>query len=222
MPRTPAAIGRFTALIPASRNPSRLREPFILSLRDSDLPTQVYYNTSLTSLFTYLPFVAGGYRQVEGDYNLIGQSATFKQKTTQEIFLSDSIHGVLRGAMYRFSNVDGWVLTTPGWYRYGVTESRRFGEIQALKRFWHTYRAMQKIEGTFSGLIFFGVTELPIGLLQLFDPEFMGQAKKYMLTSIDENHKSAEWKGTLIEVGTEDDAAITIDTNTFNYIFGDA
>jgi hypothetical protein len=184
-------------------------------------------NTSLLQYFSdftfsYLPFVAGGYRQVEGDYNLIGQSATFKQKTTQEIFLSDSIHGVLRGAMYRFSNVDGWVLTTPGWYRYGVTESRRFGEIQALKRFWHTYRAMQKIEGTFSGLIFFGVTELPIGLLQLFDPEFMGQAKKYMLTSIDENHKSAEWKGTLIEVGTEDDAAITIDTNTFNYIFGDA
>lgn len=172
--------------------------------------------------FIYRPFTAGGYSQVEGDYNLIGQNATFKQKTTVEIFLSDSIHGVLRGAMYRFSNVDGWVLTTPGWYRYGVTESRRFGEIQALKRFWHTYRAMQKIEGTFSGLIFFGVTELPIGLLQLFDPEFMGQAKKYMLTSIDENHKSAEWKGTLIEVGTEDDAAITIDTNTFNYIFGDA
>jgi hypothetical protein len=181
-------------------------------------------NTSLLQYFsdftfTYMPFVAGGYVQVRGDYNLVGQNKELKQKTEVEIFVSDSSHGVLKGAIYRFSNVDGWILSEPQWYRLGITETRRFGEIQALKRFWHSYRAMQKIEGTFSGLIFFDITELPLGMVALLYPEYMGENKRYMITSIDENHKTAEWKATMIESGIEADDSATVDTNVYKFIF---
>lgn len=168
--------------------------------------------------FTYMPYTAGGYRQVKGESHLIAQNAEYKQKSEVEIFLNDSTHGVLKGAMYRFSNVAGWILTEPNWYRPGHAESRRFSEIQALKRFWHTYRAMQKIEGTFSGLIFFGATELPLGLMATLFPEWLG-SKRYMITNMEQDHKTATSKITMIEAGSESDSQITIDTNEHKFIF---
>lgn len=169
--------------------------------------------------FTYMPFIAGGFRQVKGETRTIAQNTEYKQSSSVEIALNDSIHGVLKGAMYRYTNVgDTYVLTSPVWYRYGVSESRAFAEIQALKRFWHTYRAMQKIEGTFNGLHFFQTTELPFGLIARLWPEWLGD-KRYMLTNSEENHKQGTFKATMIEVGSETDAAITIDTNRFDYIF---
>ena len=178
---------------------------------------QIAYFTDFQ--FSYMPYTAGGYRQVKGESRLIAQDAEYKQKSDEEIFLNDCIHGVVKGAMYRYSNVtDSYILTSPLWYRYTYTgEDRTFIEIQALKRFWHTYRAMQKIEGTFSGLIFFGDTELPLGLITILYPEWLG-TKKYMLTNMEQDHKQANFTATMIEKGVEADATEP-DTNEHQYIF---
>lgn len=161
----------------------------------------------------YIPYIRGGYVPVKGDYNLMSQDEDFKNKKEIEIFVSDAPKRVLKGAMFRN---DGITLTANTWYREGITEARRFGEIQALKRYWHTLKTRYKIEGDFEILFFDYISGLlPIGLLNLFYPEYIGE-EKYMLTEWEADLKTGIWQGLMIETGTETDDP---DTNEFNYLF---
>lgn len=101
--------------------------------------------------FEYIPFIAGGYIPIEGDYWQHTQNANQLDKDEADIQVSDTIIRVLQGC---FFNLDGLTATTPTWYRYGLTESRHFKELVNLDRFNLGYRRFQRIEGTFVGLLY--------------------------------------------------------------------
>lgn len=99
--------------------------------------------------FTYIPFIAGGYLQVKGDYAQTSQNANFQDTIDEEVFISDSPKKVFQGALYRANLVD---LTTPTWHRYSINEQRHFKELGELSRFNNNYRRMWKLDGQFDGL----------------------------------------------------------------------
>lgn len=99
--------------------------------------------------FTYRPFVGGGYLQVRGDYAQTEQDTGLKDRIELDVFVSDSLKKVLKGAIYR---ADLQSLTTPTWHRFNVSESRHFKELGEIVRFNNTYRRMWNIGGSFDGV----------------------------------------------------------------------
>lgn len=101
--------------------------------------------------FEYLPFIAGGYLPISGDFAMTSQNANFKDTIDEDVYISDSPKKVIQGALYRKNLTD---LTTPTWHRYSVNEQRHFKELGELVRYNNNYRRMWKIEGQFDGLKF--------------------------------------------------------------------
>lgn len=115
---------------------------------DDGLPNMHFYKNFQ---FEYVPFIAGGYRQVRGDYAQTSQNANYQDVIDEEVFISDSTKKVLQGSLYRENLID---LTTPTWHRYSVNEQRHFKELGELSRFNNNYRRMWKMEGQYDGLKF--------------------------------------------------------------------
>lgn len=101
--------------------------------------------------FEYLPYTAGGFVPVKGDYSQTSQDANFKDVIKEDVYISDSPKKVIQGALYR---EDLTTLTTPTWKRYSVNEARHFKEIGELSRFNNNYRRMWRMEGQYDGLKF--------------------------------------------------------------------
>lgn len=120
----------------------------LCAVLDDNLPNMAFFKNFQ---FEYVPFVAGGYRQVSGDYAQTSQDDNYKDVIDEEVYISDSTKKVLQGSLYRENLTD---LTTPTWHRYGVSESRHFKELGELARFNANYRRMWKIDGQFDGLKF--------------------------------------------------------------------
>lgn len=131
-------------------------EPFAIPV-DGNLYVAFHNNRGSASkfyyknfTFEYQPYVAGSLQQVKGDFWIRQQNKVFPDVASEEVLISDSPRKVLKGAMLVASNS----LTTPTWYRYGISESRHFKELLNIARFNHSYRRMYAIEGTFNGLNF--------------------------------------------------------------------
>lgn len=159
----------------------------------------IYRNFS----FTYLPFLAGGYRQVTGDYWFTSQNNTLKDTVEDEVYLSDSQKRVLKGSLYRS---DLTTLTTPTWHRDNIEEERHFKELGNLARYNHHYRRMWKTKGMFSGLKW-----QPSDDTQLFEPlsfhrhfffpdkAILGGKYFMLVPPLTINHDSGIFDGTFIE-----------------------
>jgi hypothetical protein len=115
-----------------------------LNVMDNNLPNQTYFRNFE---FNYLPFVAGGYIQVKGDYWIREQNKVFPDVAKEEVRISDSPKKMIQGSLLVGSN-----LATPTWYRYGIAETRMFKELLNIARFNHSYRRMYAIDGSFNGL----------------------------------------------------------------------
>lgn len=127
-----------------------------LNVMDDGLPNQAYFrNFSIE----YIPFIAGGYIQIKGDYAQTSQNTSLKDTIDEEVFISDSPKKVFQGALYRENLTD---LTTPTWHRYSVNEQRHFKELGELARYNNNYRRMWKIDGQFDGLKFNPAGDLPL------------------------------------------------------------
>jgi hypothetical protein len=128
----------------------------LLNVMDDGLPNQLYFrNFSLE----YIPFIAGGYIQIKGDYAQTSQNANFKDSIDENVFISDSPKKLFQGALYRENLTD---LTTPTWHRFNVSEQRHFKELGELARFNNNYRRMWKIDGQFDGLKFNPSSDSPL------------------------------------------------------------
>lgn len=101
--------------------------------------------------FEYIPYVAGGYVPISGDFWQHTQNANQLDKDEGEIKISDTIIRVAQGCML---NADGLTATTPTWYRQGETESRHFKELVNLGRYNLGYRRFWSVEGSFTGLLY--------------------------------------------------------------------
>lgn len=97
----------------------------------------------------YIPYVAGGYIPIKGDYWQHTQDENQLDVDEGEMKTSDTITRVLQGCMF---NNDGLTATTPTWYRYGLTESRHFKELVNIGRYNLGYRRFWRVEGSYTGL----------------------------------------------------------------------
>lgn len=110
-------------------------------------PEQIYRDFN----FRYIPYIAGGYIQVKGDYAQTEQNTLLKDKIEVEVSISDTLKKVLKGSLFR---ADLQSLTTPTWRRFNIVEARHFKELGELARYNNCYRRMWKIIGTFDGVKF--------------------------------------------------------------------
>lgn len=107
-------------------------------------PRHYFRNVTLE----YIPFVAGGYRQVKSEYFKISQNTPYPNKVEDTININCNAHKVFKGCLLDTNGVP----LSDEWYRYGLSETRRFNYLTTLQRYNHEYRRFQFIEGSFSGL----------------------------------------------------------------------
>lgn len=121
----------------------------VLLVNDSDtLGAQQYFKNFN---FEYIPYIAGGYIRIKGDYWFTEQDLPLKQILEKDVLVSDSLKKVLKGAIYRANLTD---LTTPTWHRFQMVESRQYKELINLARFNNEYRRFYEFTGTIMGVTF--------------------------------------------------------------------
>ena len=159
--------------------------------------TYYYKNFS----FTYSPYIAGSLFQVKGDYWITTQNRIIKDNIDEELRLSDALKKVFKGALLR---ADGTTLTTPTWYRFGITESRHYKELLNWGKYRHYYRRYRKISGSFRGVKCYSESDLvnfyPLCFHKHFKFVNNHAGKLYALcppVSID--YKEGKFTGTFIE-----------------------
>lgn len=168
---------------------------------------------------TYTPYVNGSYRRVTGDYNALTQAANYKNKVDDTVYISDSPKKILAGAIFRS---DGVTLATPTWYRYGVTESKRYTQLVAEGLFNLNWRKFRKVQGSFRGFNYQSTSgiERPIGLITKFEFTELGDGRQYLCVNPRMNLKTGHWQGTFIEIFKSGEGdGDQEDDHSFNYIF---
>lgn len=176
--------------------------------------------------FEYFPFVANGYIQVKGDYWVRNQTANFPDVIDDEVFISDSRHKVLKGAL-----LFNGQLTEPNWYRHGPTsdpnvlnESRHFKEILNVARFNHSYRRMYSLEGDLMGLNFSPENDpgnkRPISFFATYRETDMTPQREFVLVPpLTMDIASGQVTANLVEVKKDDNDGTQEGTGEFKYQF---
>ena len=172
---------------------------------------------------TILPYLNGTYRQLKGDYNFSGSNNDIKQTLSEDIQISDSPKRYFKGALLK---PDGLSLTTTTWRRLGKDENFRFTQLMERVMYNHLYRIVQKIEGTWRGLVYRPEDDIsvirPNGYLcRYMFSDHEVPTKEFMLTSFEKNYATGQWRGVFIETLADQnaDGFIIPDTYKFNYIF---
>lgn len=177
----------------------------------------------------YIPFIAGGYVQVKGDYWFRSQDKVFPDVAEDEVKISDSQKKLFKGAL-----LVGGQLAQQNWYRYGhligpfhINESRAFKDLLNIARFNHSYRRMYALEGTFNGLNFSPennqLVKYPIGFHKRYRLMDISPTRDMILVPSMKMDIIKGWVSlNLVEVinnANTDDGDQGGDTVTFNYIF---
>lgn len=201
-----------------------------IAFHNAQTTASIYYYKNFS--FTYSPYIAGSLLQVKGDYWITTQAQNIKDKIEEEMRLSDSLKKIFKGALLR---VDGTTLTTPTWYRFGITEERHYKELLNLGKYRHYYRRYRKITGTFRGVKCYSendfLTFYPLCFHKHFKFINNSATKLYVLAppvSID--YKEGKFTGTFIECFDTAGALGTVpetytdseqngDTHEYKYIF---
>lgn len=184
--------------------------------------------------FEYLPFVGGGYIPVKGDYWLRSQNVNFPDKAEEEVFISDSLKRVLKGALI-FKNETVDELLGPSWYRtHSVAtpnpgpESKAFKELLNLGRFNHSYRRMYYLEGEFNGLNDAPennqTNKTPIGFFKRYREQDLTEVRDFIMVAPLKMDIVRGWvNANLVEVRKDadgdDDGTQDGDTSNYNFIF---
>lgn len=155
----------------------------------------------------YLPFTAGGYIQVKGDYVKRTQTASYPDVIDEEVFISDSVHRVVKGALL-FADQ----LTDPAWYRFGeigdaniLGETRHYKELINIARLNHAYRRMYALDGDFNGLNWAPANDqtnkMPIGFFWMYREVDMTSIRDFVFVPpLTMDVKKAWIKANLVEV----------------------
>lgn len=129
-------------------NPIPVDGVLYIVLGSSNAGAPVYYSGFN---FEYIPYVAGGYVPVKGDYWLRGQNKSIPDVEDEPTQMSDSGLSPVKGCMVKV--ISGkFVPTDPSWYRYGITETRHYKELINLARFNLRARRFWNVQGEFSSI----------------------------------------------------------------------
>lgn len=195
----------------------------LLNVMDDSMPNHTYFRNFNIE---YIPFVAGGYIQVDGDYWLRSQNKSFPDVAEDEVSISDSPKKVFKGALL----LNNGSLTAPQWYRYAgfvLPESKHFKELLNIARFNHSYRRMYAIEGTFNGLNYSAqnnqLNKFPIGFHKRYRMVDLTNQRDFVLVPPLKMDLIKGWvSANLVEVintANANDGTQTGDSSSFNYIF---
>lgn len=171
---------------------------------------------------TILPYLQGSYLQLKGDYNYSASNAAIKQTEADDVEISDSPKRYFKGALLR-SNGD---LCTPTWKRLGQSESFRFTQLMERVMYNHLSRMLQKIEGTFKGLVYIPADDdtvvKPNGFLNSFVfTQGDEPSKRFMCTSFEKDYGTGQWRGVFVEtLKDQNDNGFSLPDNfQFSYLF---
>lgn len=171
---------------------------------------------------TILPYLQGSYIQLKGDYNYSASNSAIKQTEADDVEISDSPKRYFKGALLR-ANGD---LCTPTWARAGMNESFRFTQLMARIMYNHLSRMIQKIEGTFKGLVYIPADDntrvKPNGFLNSCQfTEADDPTKRFMCTSFEKDYGTGQWRGVFVEtLQDQNDMGFSLpNTFQFSYLF---
>lgn len=130
----------------------------------------------------YIPYVAGGYIQVKGDYWLRTQNKLFNDKSDVKVQISDNPHKVFKGCILDTNGLP----TTTAWFRHGLTETRHYKELVNIAEYNLLYRRFRTLDGTWRGLTYVpanNVTQhLPISFHKTYrQVNFANENKQFVL-----------------------------------------
>lgn len=179
----------------------------------------------------YYIFVGGSYFNAKGDYWLRTQTKNFLDKTEDEVYMSDSLRRITKGAMI-FKNDTVDYETSPEWYRfYQIGNINPGGVYTHFKdlinngRYNHSYRRFYAIEGDFDGLQYSSENnpgiKYPIGFHKQYRFIDMAEPRDFVLVAPLKMDVTTGWiSATFIEVRKDNnDGTQVADSSTFNYIF---
>lgn len=130
----------------------------------------------------YIPYVAGGYIQVKGDYWIRTQNKLFNDKSEEKILISDNPHKVFMGAILDENGVP----TEPKWHRHGLNESRHYKELVNIAEYNLMYRRFRTLDGSWRGLTYTPVNDptkhMPISFHKVYRQlNFPGENRQFIL-----------------------------------------
>lgn len=218
-----SANNNLSAIVPPAKMPVSGTLQLLLAcetLTGSDPLEYWYKGLSIT----ILPYLNGSYNQLKGDYNYSANNSNIKQTESDTVEISDSPKRYFKGALLR-ANGD---LCTPTWGRGGLImlESFRFAQLMERIMYNHLARMVQKMEGTFRGLIYLPADDptviRPNGFLNsylLSDGEM--PTKRFMLTSFEKDYGAGLSRSVLVEtLNDQNDTGFSLpDQYKFSYIF---
>lgn len=107
----------------------------------------------------YIPFIAGGYLPVKGEFYERIQTVNLPDKVQDKVQLCDSPKKVLQGSLLFDNGGASGVLTQQNWYRFNTIASPNpgpeafgFMDLLNMARLNYQWRRFQSVAGTFSGL----------------------------------------------------------------------
>lgn len=183
---------------------------------------------------TYYIFVGGSYFQATGDYWLRSQDKTYPNKEDEEIFMSDGLRRITKGAML-FINGSVDALTDPTWYRFNEISDpnpggvlRHFKELINIGAFNDRWRRFYKIEGDWDGLNYIPENDQlnpqPFGFHRKYQFSDMGPERYFVPVTPVKYDIGKGWINLTFEevyVTTSDGTQLG-DSSTFDYIFNES
>jgi hypothetical protein len=183
-------------------------------------PRQYYKDIS----FEYIPYIAGGYIPVLGDYWITSQTPDYKDIIEEDVFVSDSNDKLLKGALlYNDGSLIGKT-----WHRFNVNESREYKELINIARYNGSYRRTWQVSGTFGGTSINPdsnpVFRFPLGFHKHFhfpDVNDLNGYKFQLVPPLTIDYKAGVIDATFVDClqdGANDGNQLG-NTHEFNYIF---
>lgn len=174
----------------------------------------------LSISFEYVPYIAGSYREITGQYSQVDRTADgYLPNRDNEVFISDSPAPIFKGGLFYetdagpFKLIQNWFAAAPFGNSYPPNQDylHPYGYIQAFS-VWNQYKGVNvtlpggQIRGKginiFEGSVY-GLTDVWPDLLYKFsltDANTQTNDRYFMLISLTQDWKSCIWTATFIEV----------------------
>lgn len=170
---------------------------------------------------TILPYLAGSFRALRGDFNYEAFINDVKLTRTEAVEISDSPKRYFKGALVKSDNE----LIPTAWHRRGFTESFRFQYLMERVMLTNLFPMKQKIEGTVRGVTYvnpqFKVLQSGFLNCYFFIDHPQSPTMKFILTSFDNDIGKGKGRRVFIEIQADqnDDGWAVPDDYIFQYLF---
>lgn len=184
--------------------------------------TDIYYQNLR---FSYTAFINGAYQDFDGQYWKVSQSNGQKAADDDDVFISDGIRQMHKGAMLKKNGTK--YLLTGKWFDWslvdvpGVNDLKAFGWFQTMD-VWNQKRlSIRVFDATLQGLRHADAAQdIPdlIHKYKILDQSPNTDDKMFMLLHGSVNEALGEWKGFLCEMYDSNKGKQYTDSTEFKFI----